>query len=232
VGLFGTTLTITDPVGRLVQKSQENYVKHLRRHEDIEHGKLKPNSYSYFQHKAIKTSWIKYEIDKIVSMVYFIVFLSTVIFFMSVHVYPNILCKTILGVVEVNGSLVYESNATALIHQNKGAEEQLNTCETNLGYLLIPLFIADAGVIYCFIREYRKLFERRETVASYFELVREIRILENEKPKESEGTRQQKYENYKALANEIVEYLNKKEWTLAKILVDSINLYDKTPNMK
>ena len=58
--------------------------------------------------------------------------------------------------------------------------DQLNSCVTGISNLFFPLVLADLGVIAMVIISCRKLFERRQVVAYYFELLRYQRYMESE----------------------------------------------------
>jgi hypothetical protein len=212
VGLFGTALSITDPIGHLIQYI---LMKRMKGSPDLD-------TLAYYHRKAIKTLWIKYEIDKTVSMIYFMIFLTAVVLFTGYHIYAQEFCNLIL--VQVNNSTVGQTNTTEL-------EQKLTDCKNMIEGLLIPFIIADVGVGLMVIYTSRKLSDRILIVGNYFEMKRyqrkkevELAMLGEKSSEETKGKfdhQLQDYQNIKATINELLECLNEKDWTIAKVLSDN-----------
>lgn len=230
MGILGTTLSITDPIGNLMRFLCAKFA--LPRHDihtsirlprssqepntgltdllsavrgvNILSGETQPAfkySSSYLHSKASKSTWITYEIDKFVSMVYFCIILTTVVYFLFTSSLPNIICN----------AYVLSANITGIPFQ-----EQIGECMSGSNTWIPLLILADIGIVVMIYFSLKKLFKYVMIVSGFFfgmDLIHNI---------SKDGPHMQLVETVENSCKELLEYLNKKDWTMASIYWEKI----------
>jgi len=247
MGILGTSLSIIDPFGKGIRfilgklskyqriKRPSPLLKSYKKPDEIHREETRTLELEREDHirlaKASRTVWISYEIDKLVSMIYFFIILSAIIYYLNTPTLPKILCEAFIKSSNA-------TNATAPAVHNPDKNSQLIPC-MKASQNSIYLFLAfDLGILVVMYLAVRNLFKYVKTVAKYFEAVQLLGEIENklrsrvEHP-ENEDERNRldttKYEHmmkgvsdHRTDCNEVLNYLNQKDWTMAAFLLEKL----------
>jgi hypothetical protein len=158
MGIVGTSLAITDPLGRLIQFILNVFAV-----------RNQTGKKSYYSRRATKTEWITYEINKLVSTIYFFILLSFFIYFWFNSPLPTVLCNTFAADSNLVKRIVFTTDSISS-----------SSCLIHIPALLYFVIATDLGLSIIIFLSSRKLLTNTRLVAEYFSSKKDLDELERE----------------------------------------------------
>jgi len=202
VGVFGTVLTILDPLGNLIKKWEgewKYYLNYLIRLVKWRFSKKyqfisKPKVSSYIKmHKFISTHWISYEIERIVSMIYFSFIFLLLIF------------------------IAYDKNFFRDLENTHNNPQYISNI---LNIYFDYYFMILGGLIIIMVLLFYKIYRSITNIECQLKIIHTYFIIVEylDQYKQVEN-----YDILKEQSNNLLISINNKDWGTAKVFADTIN---------